>query len=95
GVGFFFLAMASKAGLDLVRGNALKVLCVLAFTPISLAIFAWHGQVAWRAGLALGLGTVLGGLLGVRLSVERGHRWIRTVVTVTVIALAVKLCLGG
>ena len=36
GVGFFILALAMLAGFDLVRGNALKVLVVLVFTPLAL-----------------------------------------------------------
>jgi uncharacterized membrane protein YfcA len=91
GVGFLLLAVTTLAGHNLVRGNALKVLCVLAFTPISLALFAWHGQVAWLPGLILAAGTILGGLMGVRLTVLKGHAWVRGVVTVTVIALALRL----
>jgi uncharacterized membrane protein YfcA len=91
GVGFFLLTVTTLAGYDLVRGNSLKVLCVLVFTPISLGLFAWQGQVEWLPGFALAGGTVLGGMLGVRLTVLKGHRWIRGGVTVAVIALALKL----
>ena len=93
GVGFFLLAGTTYAGLDLVRGNAVKVLTVLTFTLISLAIFASAGKVVWIAGLALGAGTLLGGLLGARLTVLKGHRWVRAVVTIAIIALALKLVL--
>ena len=91
GVGFFLLAAATMAGLDLVRGNAVKVLCALAFTSLSLAIFVWRGTVYWPAGLSLGAGTLLGGQLGVHLTVLKGHRWIRGAVTVTVLLFAVRL----
>lgn len=91
GVGFLILALTTLAGYDLVRGNALKVLLVLVFTPLSLAMFAWDGKVDWGFGLALAAGTVLGGQVGVRLTVLKGHRWVRGVVTVAVIVLAVRL----
>jgi len=91
GVGFMLLAVTTLAGHDLVRGNALKVSCVLVFTPISLAIFHWNGQVAWLPGLVLGSGTILGGLLGVKLAVLKGHRWLKVFVTITVVVLALKL----
>jgi uncharacterized membrane protein YfcA len=91
GVGFLILAMTTLAGLDLVRGNALKVLCVLMFTSVSLAIFLWQGMVSWPEGLSLALGMVVGGQIGVHLTVLKGHRWIRAVVTVAVVAFAVKL----
>jgi len=91
GVGFFLLAAATMAGLDLVRGNAVKVLCALSFTTLALALFAWRGAVYWPAGLSLGAGTLLGGQLGVHLTVLKGHRWIRGVVTVTVLLFALRL----
>lgn len=95
GVGFFILAVATVAGLDLVRGNALKVLITLVWTPVSLAIFAWGGKVAWGMGLALAAGNLAGGLLGVRLTVLKGHDWLKRAVTVLVLALAVKLLMEG
>ncbi len=91
GVGFFLLAGTTYAGLDLVRGNAVKVLTVLAFTLLSLALFAIAGKVVWLAGLVLAAGTVLGGLLGARLTVLKGHRWVRGVVTVAIVLFAAKL----
>ncbi len=95
GVGFLILAVTTLAGLDLVRGNALKVFCVLLFTPVSLALFAWQGTIAWGEGLSLAAGTVLGGQLGVRITVLMGHRWVKAVVTATVMIFAVRLWLSG
>src|SRR5687767_11353790 len=66
GIGFLLAAVAIWAGLDLVRGNALKVLVVLLLTPLSLAIFAWSGRVDWMVGLPLAAGHLLGALAGVR-----------------------------
>lgn len=95
GVGFLILAVTSMAGLDLVRGNAAKVLNILIFTVIALGIFAWQGKVAWWTGLVLAAGSLLGGQLGVRLTVLKGHRWVKNVVTITVILFAVKLWFSG
>ena len=95
GVGFLILAVTTMAGLDLVRGNALKVLVILVATPLSLAIFAGSGRVDRPLGLTLAAGNFLGGLVGVRLTVLKGHRWVRGVVTVTVVVFALKLWFGG
>ncbi len=95
GVGFLVLAVISMAGLDLVRGNAVKVLAILCFTGLSLAIFVWQGRVVWTLGLCLAVGTVLGGLLGARLTVLKGHAWVKNVVTVTILVFAVKLWLSS
>ncbi len=95
GVGFLTLAVATWAGLDLVRGNALKVLVALTFTPLSLALFAAGGKVEWGVGAVLGAGYLVGGLIGVRLTVLKGHAWVKRVVTVAVIAFAVLLWVEG
>jgi hypothetical protein len=91
GVGFFSLAVTTHAGLDLVRGNAVKILTVLALTLLSLLIFVSAGKVDWPMGLALGVGNLLGSLVGVRLTVAKGHAWLRGVVTATVVLFAVRL----
>ncbi len=95
GVGFFILAVTSAVGLDLVRGNAVKVLTVLCFTALSLALFAWQGRVDWLMGSTLAAGTIVGGLVGARLTVLKGHKWVRGVVTVTIILFALKLWFAG
>lgn len=91
GVGFLILAVATAGGLDLVSGNALKVLLVLVFTPLALALFALGGKVEWGIGLVLGAGNLIGGLAGVQLTVRKGHRWIKRAVTVIVVLFALKL----
>jgi uncharacterized membrane protein YfcA len=95
GVGFLVLALTTSLGLDLVRGNAVKVLCILTFIVVSLMLFAWQGKVDWPTGFALAVGMTLGGQLGVKFTILKGHRAIRMVVTVTVLLFAVKLWLSG
>ncbi len=91
GVGFAVLAATSAAGMNLVKGNAVKLLSVLLLTVLSLAIFASGGVVRWGYGLALGAGNIAGAMVGVRLAVTQGHAWIQRVVTATVIVFAVLL----
>jgi uncharacterized membrane protein YfcA len=91
GVGFLALAMTSLAGFDLVRGNAVKVFTVMLLTVLSLAVFAGTGHVDWPAGIALALGNLLGGIVGVRVAVLKGHKWLEHAVTVIVIVFAIVL----
>lgn len=95
GVGFLFLALTTMAGFDLVRGNALKLQAILFLTVVALGLFAWQGRIDWPLGLALGSGQLFGGLLGVRLTVLKGHEWIRRFVLVMVVLFAIKLWIGG
>lgn len=91
GVGFLILAVTTARGLDLVRGNALKVLLVLVFTPLALVIFALSGKVAWGVGAVLAAGNLIGGQIGVHLTVWKGHAWIKRVVTVVIVLFAIRL----
>lgn len=91
GVGLLVLAVTTWAGLDLIRGNAVKVAAILCLTALALALFAWQGRVDWWLGLCLGIGAALGGILGARLTVLAGNRWLRWFVAATVIVFAVKL----
>jgi uncharacterized protein len=91
GVGFLALAATTFAGLDLVRGNGVKVLTVLMLTLLSLAVFAGTGNVDWTAGIALAIGNLAGSLVGVRITVLRGHKWLEHVVSITVVIFAIML----
>jgi len=95
GIGFLLMAATSAAGFNLIRGNALKVTVVLAFTPLALLLFAWNGKVDWAMGFALAAGNFLGGLAGVHLQVLKGHKWVRGVVTVVIIIFAIRLLFGN
>ena len=78
GVGFILLA-ALTAGLkyDLIRANALKTLCALAFTSIALCLFIAFGMVSWVPGLILGTGSMVGAHFTVRKAVKAKPSTIR------------------
>jgi uncharacterized membrane protein YfcA len=91
GVGFLVVAVTTMAGIDLLRGAAVKVVAIGFVTVAAAIVFAWHGTIQWPAGLALSLGSLAGGEAGVRLAVLKGQRWLQHAVTCTVIAFAVLL----
>jgi len=93
GVGFIIIAALLPHGLDLVRINAVKVIVIFAFTVVALGVFIAHGQIDWPLGLALAAGNSVGGAIGSRLAVKKGHAWLQRVVTVTVLVFAIKLLL--
>ncbi|MDP2954939.1 MAG: sulfite exporter TauE/SafE family protein [Longimicrobiales bacterium] len=95
GVGFIVLAVTSAGGLDLIRGNAVKVTLQLFFTPLVLIVFAASGKVDWPMAVSLAAGNYLGGLAGVHVQVLKGNAWVRNVVTATIVVFAVRLLIGG
>ncbi|PJA51994.1 MAG: integrase, partial [Candidatus Marinimicrobia bacterium CG_4_9_14_3_um_filter_48_9] len=54
---------------------------------------AFNNQVNWVAGLLLGVGNIMGGLLGAQVSVKKGHAFIKKTISIAVIIFAVKLLL--
>jgi len=91
GVGFLMVAVTTTAGVDLLRGTAIKVFTIGVLTVAAAGVFAWHGHVDWPSGLALAAGSLAGGAAGVRLAILKGSRWLRHVVTGAVVAFAVLL----
>jgi uncharacterized membrane protein YfcA len=95
GVGFLLMAALHQVmGLDLVRVNMHKVFIVGAFTLAALAVFVVSGNVLWIPGLALAVGNSAGGWIGSHLSISKGETFIRRVLYVALIAMAVKLLSG-
>lgn len=94
GFAFIVLAIVSAAAMDLVRGNALKILVSLLFNSPAVVVYWWNGMVNWTVGALLGSGYLIGGLVGVHLNVLKGQTWVKRVVTVAVIVLAIRLLIG-
>ncbi len=96
GAGMPFLAVAVLAGgWDLVSANSLKVTVILLFTAVALLVFAAHDHVDWPAGVALGVGNMVGAWLGARSAVKKGPGWIRWVLVVMAVLAAARLLLRG
>ncbi|WP_029913543.1 sulfite exporter TauE/SafE family protein [Pelobacter seleniigenes] len=93
GIGFIVITALLVHGLDLVRINAVKVFVIFSYTIIALAVFIYHGQIDYVLGIALAVGNSIGGMLGPKLAVAKGHDWIKKMVTVTVFVFALKLLL--
>ena len=71
GVGFVLLAaLAGSLRYDLVRANALKVLCTLMFTLASLVVFIAEDLILWLPGLILAAGTMVGAHIAVKLAIK-------------------------
>lgn len=91
GVGFLLItSLVLISGLDLVRTNSHKVFIVGVYTVFALLMFALQGHVRWLLGLVLAAGNASGGWLASRLAVERGERFVRVVLGVALVVLAIR-----
>ena len=91
GVGLVLVAALSRAGLDLVEANSVKVIVILVFTLPAVAVFLAAGHVVWAPALVLAGGFAGGAALGARLAVRGGERVIRPVLLVSLVALAGRM----
>lgn len=94
GIGFIimlFLNIFNK--INLVRVNAVKVGVVFIYTIAALVTFAFSGNVNWLYGLILAVGTSVGAWTASRFSVDKGEGFIKLVMIVMVLLMAVKLWL--
>lgn len=91
GVGYFLIAgLVLNAGYDLVKANALKVLIILAYTPIAIIIFQLNGHINWGYGLTLGVGTMIGGYIASRMAIKKGAGFVRWILIVIIILTAAR-----
>ena len=91
GVGLMMIVALSRAGVDLVVANHIKVIVTLVLAVFALPVFIVNGDVDWAPALVLAVGFAVGGYLGARLSVAGGERVIRPVLVVAVIVFAGRL----
>ena len=95
GVGFILIAaLAGTLRYDLVRTNALKMLCSAAFTGLALIIFIIDDLVLWLPGIVLACGTMCGAAIAVRLSLKISQnvmKWFLFAMTICASAAAMFL----
>lgn len=92
GVGFILLAaLAGGLRYDLLRANALKTVCALAFTAVALIIFILFDQVWWIPGLILAMGTMAGAHLAVKIAVNVPQQYLKWFLFL----MTVAACIGG
>jgi len=95
GVGFILLAgLVLGAGMNLVNGNAAKVVLIAAYSPIAILLFARASQVDLAIGAVLAAGQMSGAWAGSRLAVLKGAAWIRWVLVAAALVAAVRLAFG-
>lgn len=85
GVGFILIAaLAGGLRYDLVRSNALKLVCTAAFSIVALAVFIARDQVLWVPGLILAAGTVVGAMVSVRFAINVSQTTLKWILLVMV-----------
>lgn len=92
GVGFLIItSLFFVTGYTLVKINSLKVLIVLIYMTFSLAVFIVSGNINWIYALVLSVGNGTGAFLGSRFAIKHGDKWIKVIMIVASLIMALKL----
>jgi uncharacterized membrane protein YfcA len=92
GVGTFWaVAFVMGLGFNLTRATGYTKVMNLASNLGSLALFVWSGNVMYTAGVAMGVGQLVGARFGAHMVIRRGTQFIRPIFISVVLVLTVKL----
>jgi hypothetical protein len=85
GVGFMLIAaLAGGLRYDLVRTNALKMVCTAVLSGVALVVFVARGQVMWFPGLVLAVGMVIGTTASVRFAISVSQKTLKWLLLIMV-----------
>ncbi|MDH4058396.1 MAG: sulfite exporter TauE/SafE family protein [Cyclobacteriaceae bacterium] len=92
GIGFLVIAVLTNINhFTLVKTNYVKVFAAIVYTGAAVIVFAFEDKIMWVSGLILAVGQGFGGWYASRWSVDKGEVWIKRVMIIAVIGLAIKL----
>jgi len=99
--GFFsggYVALLTAAYVAFLRMTFIEAVAVTkplndASSLVATAIFAWEGLIDWKLGIALGVVSFSGAILGAVLARRMGNVWLRRLYLAAVIILALKTLL--
>lgn len=92
GIGFLIItSLFFITGFSLVKINSLKVLIVLVYMAFSITVFIISGNINWLYALILSAGNGAGAYLGSKFAVKHGDKWIKVIMIVASVIMALKL----
>jgi hypothetical protein len=96
GMGILMLAALKLLGLsDIHRMNGLKNLFAFSINGVASLYFIWSGKIDWTDALVMAAGAVIGGYCGARLARRLGRQFVRRLVILIGLAMAVSLLFRG
>jgi uncharacterized protein len=88
---FWTMAFMLGLGFNMTRATGYAKVMNFASNVSSLVFFLPGGNVAWTAGLTMGVGQILGARIGSRMVITRGTRFIRPIFISVVLVLTLRL----
>jgi len=92
GIGILIMALIHRClDCNLVLTNVHKAFIIMLYTIPSLIIFVITGNMIWTLGIALAVGMTAGAWWAARLSVRKGEKFIKKMLVVALVLIALKL----
>ena len=92
GVGFLLMPVLNRVmQLDLITTNSHKVFIVLCYTSFALIVFASQLELLWKFGIALAIGTTIGGWVAANFQIKKGIGAIKWTLNLVIIVFIIKL----
>lgn len=92
GIGFLMILILTRINqLTLKYANSVKVFVALLFSISSIIVFILNGAVNWKIGFVLAVGTSIGGFLGSHFTMKKSEKWIKLLLILAIIVMAIKL----
>ena len=92
GTGFLLLVgLAITHGRDLIHANGVKVSLALGYAIVSVSVFAYYGQIDYLKGLLLAGGAMGGALIGAKMAIKRGVKFVYYVVVAVAILTGMNM----
>lgn len=92
GIGFLVIALLTHVNnFNLIKINYIKVFAAILYTGAAVLIFAIGDKIIWSIGFTLAIGQGTGAWYASRWSVGAGEKWIKRILVVAVIGMAIKL----
>ena len=78
-------------GMTVTEANATGITVALFATLVALLTYISSHTVDWALGIPLMTGGIIGGYFGAHLALSRGVAWVKTTLTVVILASGIKL----
>lgn len=92
GTGYVILGLTIMGmGYDVITANALKSFIVMLYIPFSLAVFMWHGQVAYGYGFVHAIGNVIGAYVASKYATRINTRFLRWLLVAFIVTTILDL----
>ncbi len=78
GVGYLMLfGLVMVSGYNIIQANGLKLFLTFVLNTIALGVFFFNGLIDWKIGLTLSFGSVIGSLIGTKITFLGGTKFVR------------------